>query len=150
MSVQVSKNNSNLPFVLESGLTVENDQGVLFQDAGRAADLVFGTALAMIVVTKKLVPYSNEAAIDGSAIPHGVYTGETILAADIVAGDVADVQYIKGGACMLDKNQLVIENAKTLDTVIGAGTLTASTVEKEFNKLGIFFAATESITGFEN
>lgn len=150
MGLQVRNNLSNKPFVLNSGLHLTKDDAVLLQDAGRVAALVFGTLLAKIAATGKYVPFSDETAVDGTAKPAAVYLGPDIPAADLVAGDVEGNIISLGGSVMLDKEQLVIENAKTLDTVIGAASIHASTVEQELNKIGIFLGSSVEISGFEN
>lgn len=150
MSVQNRQDQSNKPFILDSGLAVTKGSGILLTDGGRATPLLFGTLLAEISATGKLVPYSDETAVDGTATPAGIYIGNDIPAADIVAGDIEDLQYLKGCSVLIDKEQLVIENAKTISTVIGAGSVGAKTVEKSMNELGIFLGSSENITEFEN
>lgn len=150
MNVQASQNNSNKPFILNDGLGLTKDNLVLLQDAGRATALVFGTLLAKIAASGKFVPYTNEAATDGTALPAGVYIGPDIAAADIVAGDVADIQVLLGGAVVIDEDQLTIENAKTLGTVIAAVSVNARTVEDVLNYKGIYVGSSEDPSSFEN
>ena len=150
MSVQVSKNESRKPFILDGSLTVSRGDQVLLTDAGRVSDLVFGTLLSKTAATGKWGPFTDETAVDGTALPSGVYIGNDIAAADIVAGDVSDINVLLGGDAKLDVTQLVIENGKLLTTVIAAGTVEARTVEDELRKIGLFMGDVEDTTSFEN
>ncbi len=149
MQVQARLDNDNTPFILLSLPAVINKAGVLLQDGGRAAVLFQYTLLSKIAATGKLVPYTDETAVDGTAIPYGIYMGCDILAADLVAGDVVDVQVLEGGA-WFDKEKLVIENAKTLATVIAAATVNNRTVDDELRRLSLYSEETIEISSFEN
>ena len=150
MAVQTSIDNANIPFVL-SGNTLSRDDQVLLIDALRATDLLQFTLLARVAASQKWVPLTNAAAVDGSAIPQGIYIGEDIAAADIVAGDISDLHVLLGGAAAtVDANQLVIENAKTLDTVITVGTTDLRTVRDHLANRGIFVEDTVDVSSFEN
>ncbi len=149
MSVQVSKNSSNRPAILDQSLAVSRDNAILLQDAGRAAPLVQYTLLAKVPASGKYVPFSDETAIDGTAFPDAIYLGPEVLAADLVAGDVEDVIILEGGDCVFDKEQLIIENGKLLSTIIGAG-INQKTVERVLKEIGIFMGASDETTSFEN
>lgn len=148
MSVQARKDTSNKSFILDSSLSLSEDDAVFLQDGGRATPLLFGTLVAKIAASQKYVPYTDETAVNGTAVPAGVYIGADIPAADLVAGDVVDSIVLLGGGALIDENKLVIENGKLLTTVIGA-TLEQRTVEDELNKRGIFVGASEDSTSFE-
>lgn len=139
------------PFLIEGGHLVEED-GVIIQDAQRATPLVFGTLMAQIAATRKWTPFINEAAVDGSGIPRGVYIGPDILAATIMAGDVNNSMIATKGdpTAIYDTAQLVIENSKTLNTVIGAGTIHAKTVKQALLERGLVFKTTVETDAFEN
>jgi len=149
MAVQNSSNNANIPFIL-SGVGVSRDDQVILTDAGRATPLLSRTLMAKIAATQKWVPFTNQAAIDGTAIPQGIYLGDDIAAADIVAGDIPDVFILVGKDVTVDVDQIVIENAKTLDTVITVGTTDLRTVRDHLANRGIFTEETVDISGFEN
>lgn len=124
MSVQTSNNISSVPFIREeSPSAVSRTNQVIAQDAGRTAVLAPYTLMAKIAASGKWVPFTNEAATDGSAIPQGIYIGNEIAAATLVAGDVSNVEIAEGNF-IYTKDLLVIENSKTLDTVITGATLT--------------------------
>ena len=149
MAVQNSSNNANIPFIL-SGVGLSRDDQVLLTDAGRATPLLQFTLLAKIAATQKWVPFTNQAAITGEAIPQGIYLGDDIAAADIVAGDIPDLFVLVGKDVTVDVDQIVIENAKTLDTVITVGTTDLRTVRDHLANRGIFTEETVDISGFEN
>ena len=150
MPLQASIDNANIPFIQGANAFSRDDQ-VLFTDAGRTTVLAQFTLLAKIAATKKWVPFTNEAATDGTAIPQGIYLGDDIAAADIAAADVVDLQVLVGGdGVPVDVNQLVIENSKTLDTVITVGTTDLRTVRDHLANRGIFIEETVDISSFEN
>lgn len=115
MSVQVTTQNDTRDFIL--GLAaLSKDQETIIQDAGRSAVLSFGTVMAKISASQKWTPLTSLTAVDGSAVPQGIYVGPDIAAADLVAGDVVDVPILVGNA-VVDENQVVLENSLTLDDV---------------------------------
>lgn len=149
MAVQSRVNNTTVPFI-RNGDTFVKENETLLTIGGRSTDLVKYTLVAQIAATKKWAPYTDETATDGTAIAKGVYLGDDIPAADIAAGDVTGLAILVGGCCAVDKDQLVIENSKTLDTVVGAATVEAHRVEDDLNEIGIFPEDTEDIDEFEN
>lgn len=148
MGVQSFINNANIPFVL-FGNALSRDDQVILTDAGRAAPLLQFTLMAKIAATGKWTPFILETAIDGTAIPQGIYIGEDITAAALVAGDIVDVNVLVGDA-IVDVDQLIIEAAKTLDTVITVGTTDLRTVRDHLANRGIFVEETIDISSFEN
>jgi len=139
MAQQVRTNNENIPFFRE-GTGIDKDAQTLLQDAGRGAvALVFGTLMAKVAASQKWVPFTDEAAVDGSAHPQGILISEDVAGADLVAGDVEDAKILIGGfPCVLDFDQITIENSKLLTTVITVGTTDLRTVEDHLKTLGIF------------
>lgn len=149
MSVQASLDNANIPFIL-SGVGLSRDDQVILTDAGRAIPLAPFTVMAKIAATQKWVPFTNAAATDGSAIPQGIYIGDPITAAAIVAGDIADAFILVGKDVTVDVNQVVVENSLTLDTVITVGTTDLRTTRDHLANRGIFTEETVDISGYEN
>jgi len=153
MGVQVSRDNSTVPFIRFPFPGAIDTEAIIAQDGGRAIPLAPLTVMAKVAATQKWVPFTNEAALDGSAIPQGVYLGPSIPAADIVAGDIVDNQILTGAA-FVDLNQLIIENSKTLDTIInatgGADNINIQTVRDYLANRAIFVEDTVDISGFEN
>ena len=149
MTVQASGSNLNFPFVL-SGDSLIKDTETLLQDAGRSAVLAFGTLMAKVAASGKWVPLTDETATDGTATARGIYLGDEVAAADLVAGDVVGAPILVGSACTIDSQQLTIENSKTLATVVGAATVNARTVEDDLASFGIFVESTIDIDELEN
>lgn len=156
MAVQVKLDNTTVPFI-KFGIGAALHNATLLQDAGRVIPLAPNTLMAKVAASQKWVPFTDETAVDGSAIPQGIYMGPEIAAADLVAGDVVDAMILVGAGVFVDKNLLVIENSKLLTTVINsnlAGTGTATpifvqTVEDYLNNKGIFIEDTVDISSYE-
>lgn len=153
MSVQVRQNLDTRPFITYSHDATRKDKEILLTDAGRTTDLLSRTLMAKIAATGKWVPFTDETAVDGSAIPQGIYDPEgvrgDIASADIVAGDVEDIPIVIFGA-FFDADRLVIENSKTLDTVIGATTIHAKTVEDALRERSLIAENQISVSNYEN
>lgn len=151
MSVQTSEDIGNIPFIL-SGTGLVQEAETIEQDAARADVLAYGTLMAKILVGGKWVPFSDETAEDGSAIPQGVYVGDEITAAALIAGDVVNCPILVGGPVTIDAEQVVIENSKALTTVIAAAANSPvrKTVRDWLADKGLFIESTEDIGGYEN
>ena len=150
MAVGTSLDNNNTPFVLLANPGASDASATLLTDGARATDLLKHTLLAKISATGKYVPYTDIAAVDGAGLPAGIYMGEDIAFADIVAGDVVDLPVLVGGNAFFDKNQLVLENALTLVTVIGGATLHNQTVQDALEKIGLYAEDTINISSFQS
>jgi len=149
MAVQVNSNITTVPFIRFSYPSTSRTNSIIAQDALRTTDLAPYTIMAKIAASQKWVPFTDETATDGSAIPQGIYIGSAIASADIVAGDVEDVEILESGA-IYDINQVVIENSKTLDTVITVGTTDLKTVRDHLACRNIHDDDTVDITEYEN
>jgi hypothetical protein len=148
MSVQARADQQNFPFVLTGEALTRTE--TLLTDAGRTTPLVFGTLMAKIAATGKWVPFTDETAVDGTAIARGIFCGDDVAAADLVAGDVVDQPIYEGGCFTFDTQQLVIENSKLLTTVVDAGAVSAHTVQDDLEKFGMFAEQTVDIDELEN
>ena len=149
MSMQSRSNIDNRAFIL-SGMTFVKEAETIIQDAGRTAVLKFGTLMAKIAASGKWTPFIDEAATNGTAHPQGIYVGDELTAAKIVAGDVLNSPILVGGVCTIDSGQLAIENSKLLTTVITVGTTDLRTVEDHLQTKGIFVESTVDAAGNEN
>ena len=148
--VQSSSENSTVVF-LRSGRTLVRESETILQDAGRATPLLQKTVMAQVAATKKWVPLTDIAAVTGEAIARGIYMGDDIPAATLVAGDVVDVPIIAAGAAAtFSRDQLVLENALTLDTVVQAAAVDAHRVEDDLARIGLFAEYSVAIDEFEN
>jgi len=138
MAVQNRLDLDTRPMILEELSSCKRlDKAIILTDGGRSTPLLSRTLMAQIAATGKFVPYTDETAVDGTALPAGIYDPEGSLgdipAADIVAGDIVDVPIIIFGA-LFDDEKLIIENSLTLGTIIAAGTVQAQTVAEALIK----------------
>ena len=99
-------------------MALVKDAETVAQDAGRVGDMVVNTLMAYNPSTKVWVAFVDETGTNGTQFPRGILM-RTLTEAEIKAGDVADVPILVGEA-IVDLAQLVIENSKTLDTVINS------------------------------
>lgn len=153
MSVQVRIDLDTTGFIFYSFPAFRADNATILQDGGRSGDIVAFTLMAQIAATGKWVPYSDETATDGTAIPAGIFVPSHILTviteADIQAGDVEDVPILTFGA-KFDQGKLVIENSKTLATIIATGTVNSQTVEEALKKITLIPMASRTASLPEN
>jgi len=122
MSVQTNLDIDTTPFILlELPRAVRVDNAVILKNTGRSGDLAPYTLMAQVAASSKWVPWTSSAAVDGSAIPAGIFLPSdiqgAITEAAIKAADVTDVSILKFGA-EFDEAKLVIENSLTLETVV--------------------------------
>lgn len=154
MSIENQSNINTRQFILFAlSVALRTDKATLLVDALRTTPLLPKTLMAKIAATGKYVPFTDETATDGTGIPAGIYDPEgslgEIAAADIAAGDVEDLPILLFGA-QFDSEQLIIENSKTLATVIGAGTVQAKTVQDALIEKSLVPTAAISGSSFEN
>lgn len=135
MAVQVKTDLSNKPFVLSLNPAVK-DAEVVVQDAGRSGNMAIYTLMVFDPATSKWNSFTDETATDGTQFPRGILM-KTLTEAEIKAADVADVPILVGEA-IIDSAQLVIENSKTLDTVINVPTNLNTAVEEFLRQLNIY------------
>lgn len=117
MGVQVRGDIDNRNFIMKTYPAKRQDAGIIIQDAGRATVLAPFTLMSKISVSGKWDTFTTVTATDGTAIPQGIFMGDEITAAALVAGDVVDQPILESGA-EFDSAKLVIENSLTLDTII--------------------------------
>jgi hypothetical protein len=149
MAVQARLNIDTTDFIIREMPAHREDNAIIAEDAGRATDLLQYTLMGKVAATEKWVPFTDETATDGSAENFGIYMGADIAAADIVAGDVIDNAIIYRGL-RFDEDKLVIENSKTLATVIGATTIHAHTVRDGLHDQDLIPQKTQTATDYEN
>lgn len=122
--------------ITELPIAFREDQATFAQDAGIAQALAQYTLVGKIAATGKWKLY-DPTATDGSAQSLGIYMGEEVAQADIVAGDVTELPILTANALLVE-DKLNIEGATTLATVIGTG-VTAITVRDALAHQGILF-----------
>jgi hypothetical protein len=86
--------------------------------------------------TAKWEPFTDETATDGTQYPRGILQ-RTLTEAQIKAGDVSDVP-IAVGEGIFDSAQLVIENSKTLATIINVPANFNTSVEDFLRLLNLY------------
>lgn len=154
MAVQVSQDFQVKPFIL-SGRPLILDTETIAQDGARAAALAPYTLMAKISASGLWTPWGDSSGTDGTALPQGIYMGDSITAAALVAGNVTNCPIIVGGAGVtFDGDQLVIEELvsppEDLDTVITVGTNDKRTVRERLYALGLFDENTMETDAYEN
>jgi hypothetical protein len=80
-------------------------------------------------------------------IPIGIYVGDEITAAALVAGDVANCPIIVAGPCTVAYDQIVLENSLTLSSVVVP---MKKTVEDALAAIGIVPEHCVNIAEYEN
>lgn len=155
MSVQNRTDFTNYPFI-RSGVTLTRENETILQDAGRTTPLLKNTVMAQVAASKKWVPLTDVAALTGANTARGVYIGEDITAAALVAGDVAVCPILVGFGCTVDRQLIVLENSLTLDSVCsddpaGAdnGVVNVRRIEDDLARAGIFMEYTFDIDRHE-
>lgn len=157
MALQGRTDQKNFPLIAD-GAAICKDNETILTDGARATVLKRGTVMAQVAASKKWVPLTDVAAVDGSNVARGIYIGEDIAAATIVAGDVAGCPIIVyGRPCIFDAQLLVLENSLTLNTVVsddpaGAdnGVVNVRRIEDDLMRIGIMTVGTYDISVLEN
>ena len=85
----------------------------------------------------------------GVDLPQGIYMGDAITAATLVAADVVDLPILLRGA-MFDEDKLVLENSLDLDDVVGAGDPGAKTIRDILIDRNLVPTTTSTINAAEN
>jgi hypothetical protein len=143
MAVQVETQFTNIPFLLGGDCLIEDDETFL-QDAGRSGNIAKYTVCAKNS-DGKWVPFTDETATDGTQVACGLVV-PLLTEAEIKAGDVTGVSVIRR-ATIVDDAQIVVENSKTLDTLV---TAEDRTVRDLLQIQGIYTGGTKYGVNFEN
>ena len=85
----------------------------------------------------------------GVDLPQGIYMGDDIAAATLVAADVVDLPILLRGA-MFDEDKLVLEGSLDLDDVVGAGDPGAKTIRDILIDRNLVPTTTSTINAAEN
>jgi len=158
MAVQGRTDFTNYPFWIggASAVLLTRDNETILQNGARATVLKKYTVMAQVAATKKWVPLTDVAAVDGSNTARGVYVGGDIAAAALVAGDVVGPIAV-GGLTMFDASLVVLENSLTLDSVCsddpaGAdnGVVNVRRIEDDLARIGLYAEQTIDINKLEN
>lgn len=119
--------------------------GIAFTLTDGAADFIAGDKFTITVAagSGKYVPLKVNGK-DGAQRVAGIYVGEDIAAATLVAGDVTNAEIIYGGLCTFDGAKIHSDGdyASALTTVLPSG----RTVREELAALGIFDVTTVALS----
>lgn len=139
------------------GFTRDNE--TILQNGARATVLKYGTVMAQVASTKKWVPLTDvAAAATGENTARGIYLGDDIAAATLVAGDVTACPIlVHGTPAILDSTLIVFENSLTMDSVVsddpaGAdnGVVNVRRIEDDLARIGVFTKTPIDISKLEN
>lgn len=146
-TLQATLTNDTTPFYLAGGPALFRDSETM-ATSGAGPDILKYTVLAQDPTTRKWTPFINIAATDGTAWPRGVYLGETILSATIIAGDVTDIQVLVGGNVHVDEAKLVFEAAAVALTdqlgPVDAAGVQQMTVRRALEEIDIYPQPTQN------
>lgn len=159
MPVQVSGVNQDFPLILQGEAMVLDNETIL-TNGSRAVPLKTGTIMSQIASTKKWTPWLNANLGDNTGLQYalGIYIGDDIPAATIVAGDVTAVPILVGGAgVQLDFSLVVFDGGNdglqtkpTRDSIATVPTGLALRAEAILNMKGIFLTTTIALDNTEN
>jgi hypothetical protein len=137
----------NLTLRVGAGLlTTFVEAGMTFTVTDGATDFAAGDKFTITTTANgKLVPF-DATAVDGSEIPVGIFMGEDITAAALVAGDVVDNPVVFNGM-KFDEDKLVFDNGSdTLATVLSTGL----TIRETLDKMTLIPQQTQTASAYEN
>ena len=147
MAVESIEDLVNQPFIREGKANM--DTGTFKTNGSRSGAVVAFTLLSIDTATGYWTTFTDETATDGTQIPQGI-SFRAITEAAIKAGNVGDYQVYRGGDFTFDQNQLTIENAKTLATVITVPTNLKLRVRDWLQKAGMTPVDVVDIDAYEN
>lgn len=149
MSVQSRRNQTTVPFIKNDSSKTKT--GTIQQDESRTTDLLQYTVMALIAATEVWVPFNSVSGTNGSAMPRGIYLGDTIDSDDLIAGDIENAPILYQDAIV--DGSLIVWDDDTLsaDSVIGAATIHAVRAEDALRmNSDILLEDTENISEYEN
>lgn len=117
-------------FSLKSGLPASS---ITVLTAGSAGTDISGTGFLNGLTTVGTVTVATGEIT--ASIPAGIYMGDDIAAATIVAGDITNQDLLIGDDKMIDEDLIILENSLTLASVISA---TGLTIRQHLQNIGIY------------
>lgn len=154
MAVQARLDVSTLKLI-KGGQSVVKSATIL-QDVARTTILEQYTVMAYDTSNNKWVPFNSLTDGNGGSVPAGIYLGDDIAAADLVAGDISDALILIGGGCMVDENLVVFDdgtlskNSIILAAIAGSTPYYVISAEACLRSFGIYLQDTDDISGYEN
>jgi hypothetical protein len=125
MAYQTRLDNDTTPLILSDSSDVRNETLASIQ--GRVTPILYGTVMARVAADRRWVPWNNVLAVDGSALPRGIYLGDEIAAADIAAEHIDDVPILVGNARVNEEKVVFDDDVLSANSIIGAGGIAATT-----------------------
>jgi hypothetical protein len=121
--------------------------GLKFTITDATTDFSVGETFTIAVTANgKWVPFDADG-VNGAEIPAGILMCDSVTAAALVAGDVTMQTMLVGGCCVVDEDQIVIDDGvTTLSHQLTSG----KTVREALQGLGIFTKGTLDIDLLEN
>ena len=120
--------------------------GMTFTITDGAADFIAGDKAAIVITADGDFVPLDVSGVGGAERVHGIYMGDDILAADLVAGDVVDNPILSNGANFNSDKLIFDDGVSTLDTMLPSG----ETVREELAKLTLIPQTTQTASAFEN
>lgn len=126
--------------------TVFNAGGLTFTITDGATDFAVDDFFTITITADGDYWPLNDVGVVGESQVAGIYLGDELTAAKIVAGDIPNSPVLIGGKCTIDKNLVVLENSLTLSSVLPSG----KSVREELEDLGIFPESTLDIDSYQS
>lgn len=138
---------SNLIMTVGAGVATKfTVAGMTFTITDAAANFVAGDKAAIVITADgEYVPMAVDG-VGGAERALGIYMGDDILAASLVAGDVVDSPILTNGARVNEGKVIFDDGVTTMDTVMPSG----KTVRQELAELTIIPQLTQTASRFEN
>ena len=149
MAVTHRQDNTTVPLILSENSLVKNE--TIIANAGRTTPLLYGTVMCKIAASGLWTPFVNAALTTGASIPRGIYLGDDIPAADLVAGNIADIPMLVGNATVNESLVVFDDGTLNAESVIGAASIHAAMARDVIAAVSnIYFELTENISEHEN
>lgn len=127
MAVMNSQDNQNAPFILSGESLVIT--GTIAQNAQRAADLLQYTVMAYNATNQNWVPMTVLNDTAGMSMPRGIYLGDDIATADLVAGDITDCPILVADAIVARSMVVFDGGTLTAASIVNPASINATSLE---------------------
>lgn len=146
MAVQQQTDISTHPYIVDG---VPKTQRVSIADNdSRSGALVKGTVMAYDPTNTNWVPWTDEAAADGTQYPAGILL-DTYTEAEVKAGPIANASMIVGGPVILNEDLVTFENSLTKDTIVNVPDTSDKAAWQILGQIGIHLVDTVEGTSYE-
>lgn len=149
MAVQSRANISTIPFIRNENSKVES--GTIAQNEHRTTPLLPYTVVAKNATTREWVPFNTLNGTTGVSVPRGIYIGDEIPAADLVAGAIANAVILVGDAIV--NRDMVVWDDDTLNenSIVNPTNIEARTAKDALAQAAnIYFEDSDEISSYEN